>query len=146
MVNVANIICKTAGIAGMSAVVYDAIANGQHHSAVASEEYTSDVFEKSIAAEHTNSNASHVTSAMQKKITDLRVNNPIVPFAGKVKGYLSGVLSSLADNLIPVTCSAIALAAKGKLQKAGAWGLGLFGLYKIAKEGFGLGKKSPVDE
>ena len=146
MVNMANIICKTAGVAGMSAVVYDAIAHGQHHSAVASEELSSDVFEKAVAAELTNSNASHVTGAMQKKITDLRMNNPVVPLVGKIKGYTSGILSSLADNIIPITCSAVALAAKGKLQKAGAWGLGIFALYKVAKEGFGLGKKTPIDE
>jgi len=145
MVRMANIICKTVGIAGMSAVIYDAYAHAQHHSSVASEELSSDVFEKAVATELTEANASHVTGAMQKKITNLRLNNPIIPLIGKAKGFTHGALSSFADNIVPITFSAIALAAKGKLQKAGAWGLGIFGLYKVAKEGFGFGKKSPVD-
>ncbi len=145
MVRMANIICKTIGIAGMSAVAYDAYAHAQHHSAVESEAMSSDVFEKAVAAEMSNTDASHVTNELQKKISHLRANNPLIPVVGKTKGFISGALGSLANNIVPVTLSAIALAAKGKLQKAGAWGLGIFGLYKVAKEGFGLGKKSPID-
>ena len=142
---VSNIVCKTVGIAGMGAIVYDAYAHAKHHSAVESEALSADVFEKAVAAELSNTDASHITNEMQKKITHLRANNPLIPIVGKTKGFISGALSSLANNIIPVTFSAIALAAKGKLQKAGAWGLGIFGLYKVAKEGFGLGKKSPID-
>ena len=146
MVNIANIVCKTAGIAGLTAVTYDALAMAKHHSAASAAELSADTFESAIAAQRSNSSASHLTGAMQNKVAEFRMKNPIVPIFGKIKGYIQGFLSSLGDNIIPVTFSAVALGTKGKLQKAGAWGLGIFGVYQIAKEGFGLGKTAPVDD
>ena len=146
MVNWANIACKTVGIAGMSAIVYDAYANGKHHAAVGKEELSSDVYEKSIAASRSNTDSSHVSSAMQKKVTHFRTNTPRIPIFGSIKGFISGFISSLGDNIIPVTLSSIALAAKGSLQKAGAWGLGIYAAYRIAKESFGVGKTTPIDK
>ena len=143
---VANIVCKTAGIAGLSAVAYDAYAMAKHHSSAASAEITADTFEKVVAAQRSNSSASHVTGAMQSKVADLRMKNPIVPIFGKIKGFIEGFMSSLADNIIPTGLSALALGAKGKIQKAGGWGLAIYGIYQLAKEGFGLGKTAPVDE
>ncbi len=146
MVSVANIACKTAGIAGMSAIVYDAYAHAKHHSAVDAEELSADVFENAIAATRTNADASHVTGVMQKKLTNLRMHNPIIPVIGKIKGFVSGFFGSLADNIVPTVLSAIALGGRGFMQKAGAIGLVGYTLLKVAKEGFGLGKKSPIDE
>ena len=146
MVNVANIVCKTAGIAGLSAVTYDAIAMAKHHANAGAAEASADVFEKVVAAERSNNTASHLTGAMQEKVADWRIKNPIVPIFGKLKGYIEGTLSSLGDNIVPVCLSAVALTTKGFMQKAGAWGLAIYGTYQIAKEGFGLGKTTPVDE
>ena len=146
MVSVSNIICKTVGVAGMSAVIYDAYAMAQHHSAAGAFETSADVYEKAVAAERSNANASHVTGLMQRKVANLRMNNPIIPIIGKVKGFITGFISSLGENIIPITLASLALASKGIIQKIGAWGLGIYGLYQIAKEGFGLGKSSAVDE
>ena len=146
MVNVANIVCKTVGIAGMSAAAYDAYYTARHHSAVASHELSADVYKSVIAAERSNTSASYVTGAMQKKVADLRMKNPIIPLFGKVKGFAEGFISSLGDNIIPITLSTLAIAAKGIVQKAGAWGLGIYGIYLVAKEGFGMGKSAPVEE
>ena len=146
MVNWANIACKTIGIAGMSAIVYDAYANGKHHSAVGKEELSADVYEKTIASSRSNTDSSYVSSAMQKKIAQLRTDNPIIPFLGSVKGFVVGFVNSLGDNIIPVSLSSIALAAKGSFQKAGAWGLGIYALYRIIKESFGVGKTTPIDK
>ena len=146
MVKIANIVCKTAGLAGMSAVLYDAYATAKHHSAVGANHSATDIYESAIAAQRSNTNASYVTGAVQKRIADFRMQNPIIPIIGKIKGFSGGFISTLGDNIIPITLSAIALAAKGTLQKAGAWGLGIFGLLQVAKEGFGLGKTTPVDK
>lgn len=146
MVNVANIVCKTAGIAGLSAVTYDAYAMAKHHADASTTELSADVFEKAVAANRSNSQASYVSGAMQNKIADLRMKNPIVPIVGKFKGFISGFFSSLGDNIIPISFSALALASKGFFQKAGAWGLGIYAVYQLAKEGFGLGKTAPVDK
>lgn len=146
MGKIANIVCKTVGIAGMSAVIYDAYGMAKHYSGVGAHELSADVYEKAIAAERSNSSESLVTGAMQKKVADFRMNNPLIPMVGKVKGSVEGFISSLGDNVIPIILSTLALATKGAAQKTGAWGLGIYGIYQIAKEGFGLGKSSPVDE
>ena len=122
MVNVANIVCKTAGIAGLSAITYDALAMAKHHSNAAATDMSADIFEKAVAAQRSNSNASAISGSVQGKVADLRMKNPIVPIFGKFTGFIGGFFSSLGDNIIPTTFSAIALAAKGSLQKAGAWG------------------------
>ena len=146
MVNIANIVCKTAGIVGLSAVTYDAYAMAKHHSNAASAEISADIFEKAVAAQRSTSTASYMTGAMQNKVADFRMKNPIVPIFGKFRGFIEGFISSLADNIIPTTLSALAIGTKGKIQKAGGWGLAIYGIYQLAKEGFGLGKTSPVDE
>lgn len=146
MVNVANIVCKTVGIAGMSAAIYDAYSIAHHHSATGAFESSADVYEKAIAAERSNSGGSYITGAMQNKVANFRMNNPIVPIIGKTKGFIGGFISSLGENIIPITLSTLALATKGITQKTGAWGLGIYGVYQIAKEGFGLGKTSAVDK
>jgi len=146
MVSVANIVCKTAGITGLSIAAYDAYAMAKHHADAETTKTSADTFESIIAAERSNSNASAVTNAMQQKVADLRMKNPIVPIFGKMKGFAEGFFSSLGDNIVPIALSSIALAAKGAMQKAGAWGLGIYGAYIVAKEGFGMGKTAPVDE
>ena len=142
---ISNIVCKTAGIAGLSLAVYDAAAMAKHHANAEAANVSADIFESAVAAERSNSSASAVTNAMQQRVADFRMTNPVVPLFGKVKGYIQGFFSSLGDNIIPVGLSSIALAAKGKIQKAGAWGLAIYSGYLLAKEGFGLGKTSPVD-
>ena len=146
MVNVSNIIYKTVGIAGMSAAIYDSYATARHHSAAGAFETSADVYEKAIAAKRSNVGGSHVTGALQSKIANLRMNNPIIPILGKIKGFVSGFISALGDNIIPIALSTLAIATKGATQKAGAWGLGAYALYQVAKEGFGLGKSSAVDK
>ena len=141
----ANIICKTAGVAGMSAVIYDAYNVGRRHSHHIAEQTSADYFEKIVDAKRTTSNESDVSNAIQNKVTDLRMRSPIVPFFGKVKGFTGGVLNSLGSNIVPVLFSSMALAGKGFWAKAGAWGLAGFAGLKVLQEGFGVGKKTPMD-
>lgn len=144
--NVSNIVCKAAGLTGLSIAAYDAYAMAKHHADASTASVSADTFESVVAAKRSNSSASAFTNAMQEKVSDLRMKNPIVPLFGKIKGFGEGFISSLGDNIIPIALSSLALGAKGFIQKAGAWGLGIFGVYLLAKEGFGVGKTAPVDE
>ena len=146
MAKFASIMYTTTGIAGMSAVAYDAWSKAKHYSNVGAEEAQADVFESSFAAKRTSTDQSKLTGAMQDAISDFRMKNPLVPMYGKTTGFIKGFFSSLGDNIIPVTLSAIAMGTRGFAQKVGAWGLGIYALYKIAKEGFGLGKPSAIEK
>ena len=141
----AKIACKTIGIAGVSAVLYDAYATGRHHAMSGGQMQNADTFEYIVSANRTTSEQSHVTGAMQKKLSEMRMDNPIIPAYGKAKGFVSGFFDSMGNNLVPTIFSVMALAGKRGWAKIGAWGLAGFGLYKVIKEGFGVGKNTPVD-
>ena len=143
---VSNVVCKTVGLAGMGAVLYDAYTIGKEQSVRTSQQVTADKFEKIVAASRTQTNESHLTNAMQNKVADLRMSNPLIPLWGRVKGFFEGTLESLGNNFFPVLCSSLALLTKGTMSKIGAWGLGGYGVYMILKEGFGIGKNTPVDK
>ena len=68
-----------------------------------------------------------------------------MPCRKNIKGFDKGYLNTLGNNLIPVSFSALALATKGTMSKIGAWGVAGYGLFTIAKEGFGLDKQTPMD-
>lgn len=142
---VSNIICKTVGVAGMSAVIYDAYSLAKKNSARVSQTTNADHFEKVVSSTRTLSTESEVGGAVQKKIADLRMNNPIFSTLGSVKGFALGFLNTLGDNLIPTACAALAITTKGTLSKIGAVGVGICGLFTIAREGFGFGKNTPMD-
>lgn len=145
MGTIANIACKTVGVAGMSAVLYDAYSLGKQNSKRNLQKVNADHFEKVIADTRTMSSESAMTGAMQKKIANFRMNNPLISAFGSVGGFISGALNSLGDNIIPTTFASIALATKGKLSKLGAFGTIGYGIYTVLKEGFGVSKQSPLD-
>lgn len=141
----ANIVCKTAGIAGMSLAVYDAYSLAKANSKRQSQMVTANYLQRVHAGTRTLNTESQVNNAIQNKVASFRTDNSIVPVYGTVKGFISGFISSLGDNIIPVSLSSLALAAKGTLAKVGAWGLAAYGLLTVAREGFGLGKNTPMD-
>ena len=141
----ANIVCKTVGVAGMSMAVYDAYSVGKATSARTSQKVMADHITDVYSSERTLTTESPVNNAIQSKVADFRSNNAIVPIVGKVKGFFGGILKSLADNLIPVSCAALALTTKGMLSKLGAIGVAACGLLTILKEGFGVGKQTPMN-
>lgn len=140
-----TIMYKTIGIAGLSFATYDALGKAKLFSKVGEQKATADIFESTIAAKRTMDAASATTNAMQAKVANFRTSNPIVPFFGKMSGYCKGFLKSFSDNLVPVVFSAMALCGGQKTRKAGAIGFGAYSVYMVLKEGFGLGKSTPVD-
>lgn len=142
---VSNIVCKTVGIAGMSAVLYDSYSVAKKNSIRVAQMDNADHFEKVHASTRTLSGESSVNSAMQKKVAEMRMDNPLFSIMGHIKGFAKGFLNTLGNNLIPVAFSALALATKGTMSKIGAWGVAGYGLFTIAKEGFGLDKQTPID-
>ena len=142
---VSNIVCKTVGIAGMSTVLYDSYSVAKKNSIRVAQMDNADHFEKVHASTRTLSGESSVNSAMQKKVAEMRMDNPLFSIMGNIKGFAKGFLNTLGNNLIPVAFSALALATKGTMSKIGAWGVAGYGLFTIAKEGFGLDKQTPMD-
>ena len=142
---VSNIVCKTVGIAGMSAVLYDSYSVAKKNTGRVSQMENADHFEKVNASTRTLNGESSVNRTMQKKVAEMRMDNPLFSIMGNVKGFTKGFLNTLVNNLLTVAFSGLALATKGTMSKIGAWGTVGCGLLTIAREGFGLGKNTPVD-
>lgn len=140
-----TVICKTVGIAGMSAAIYDAYSVGKKNSQRAVAQTNADYYEHIISSKRTLSSENPVNSALQNKISQLRMNNPLVPMYGKTKGFVSGMFNSLGDNLIPVACASLALLTKGTMSKIGAAGVAISTAITVLKESYGVGKSSPMD-
>ena len=144
MVNFSNIVSKTVGVTGMSLVFYDAYKNGKSKSKKMEQSITADYMTDIFDASRTSSKNSRATVAMQEKVKDLRMNNFIVPMYGKIKGFIKGFITTLGDNIIPVTFASLAIASKGKLSKLGAIGVATCGVISVLKDGFGVGKETPM--
>ena len=140
-----NIICKAVGVAGLSLATYDATLKAKVFSKIGEQRATADTFESVIAVKRTMGTASATTNAMQSKVAELRTSNPIIPFFGKITGYIKGFLQSAGENIVPISFSAIALGGGPKWRKFGAIGVALYSAYMVLKEGFGMGKSSPID-
>ena len=145
MFSVANIACKTVGIAGISAALYDAGKIGSEESRREKWIVNADHFERVHDATRTMSTESHVTNFIQDKAKDYRMNNPLFSIFGSIKGFCKGFLNSLGDHILPVSLASMAPAGNGAWAKIGAWGLAGYTALMIAREGFGIGKVSPRD-
>ena len=134
-----TVVCRTAGAAGMGAVLYDACKIAKENSNRYSQKLDADHFERIHASTRTLEKESPVDNAIQEKVKNFRMNTPIV------NTFISGFFNSLGENILPVSFASLALAGKGFWAKLGAWGLAGSLIYTIAREGFGFGKHNPMN-
>ena len=144
MVSLGSIVCKTVGVAGMGIAMYDGVnsakAVGRHQAIVATQNW----LENSYFNSRTLDNISSSSNFLRKKTFDLKSKNPIPTIIGKTKGTINGFLYGLGINLPAILCGSLAILGKGFISKIGATGVALTVLYKIARDGFGLGKQHPM--
>lgn len=142
---VTKALCKALGGAGLGVAVYDACKISKMYSHIGSEhaeeEYLQDVYYSS----RTTDKISYTDNEISKKAFNIRSKLPLHGLIGKIKGFFKGFMYGLGNHLPLVALSALAIVGKNWLSKAGAIGVGLLAVYKILKEGFGLGKNNPMD-
>ena len=137
-------VAKTAGLAGLAAIAYDAHKLGQ----IRASEYRKDAIGASGVDAYIDSKSLDRPSALMSKIQDARFNaemhgklfNGVRNAFNSVKGYVKGLGESLVSNVVPLALSAVSIMAKGKLSKGAAIGLTAYGAYDVAKNAFGIGK------
>lgn len=144
MVSVGKIICKTVGIAGMGVALFDATQASKSVARRTSHANQAAYLEKSYYNARTIDNISTTSNNVRAKVFDLETWNPLPAFFGKIKGGIKGFMYSLAVNMPIVLSSAFAIASKGFMSKVGATGVALCAAYKVARDGFGLGKEHPM--
>ena len=132
------------GTVGMGLALYDASRVASQFSRNGAQKQQAKYLEKAYYNARSVDEVSYNSNNVRQKTFDLRTRNPLPSLWGRVKGYCEGACYSLGSDLVPVTCSALALLSKGFFAKVGAIGVGLSICYDIARNGFGLGKQHPM--
>lgn len=144
MVSVGQVVSKAIGVAGVGVALFDASMSAKmsaRHNAIVRQ---GDYLEKSYYNARTIDNISSSSNKLRAKTFDLETWNPLPAFWGKIGGGIRGFFCSLATSMPLVLTSCLAIASKGVLSKIGAIGVGCGLAYKIARNGFGLGKEHPM--
>ena len=142
---ITKIACRTMGAVGMGVSIYNASRVGCQFSKNEAQKTQGKYLEKIYFNSRTLDNVSYTANSMRKKTFNVRTKNPLPALWGSIKGWTTGALYSLGNSLPLVACSALAILSKGLLAKLGAIGIGVGFCYNIARNGFGLGKKHPMN-
>lgn len=138
-------LCKTTGAIGMGVALYDSAKIGNQYSKSEAQWQQQKYLERAYYDSRTIDSRSYASNSLRKGTFDLQTKSPIPQFYGKIKGFIKGTLTTLGNYLPTVICSALAIAAKGNIAKAGAIGVILTFCYDILRNGLGLGKQTPMD-
>lgn len=143
--NIAEITCKAIGAAGVGAALYDSAKIAHLYSKIGGEHTQEHFLENAYFNSRTLDNVSYTDNIIRESTFDIKTRTPLPKTFGKVKGGFQGFFYGMGNHLPVIICSTLALACKNWAAKAGAIGVGLCALYKVAREGFGLGKHNPMD-
>ena len=139
-----KIVCRTLGTAGICAAVYDSAKVAKHFSKTGSGQAQSQYLQNAYYNSRTADKVSYSSNSIREKTFELRSKNPIPGIYGKIKGGFQGFMYGLGNYLPLIAFSTMALTCKNFFAKAGAIGIGAAFLYKIVRDGFGLGKNNPM--
>lgn len=140
-----KIACKSIGVVGISLGLYDAYKVAGHYAKVGEEQAQAKYLTNAYFTSRTSDDVSFVSNSLREKTFDIRSKLSFPAAFGEIKGAVYGFFSGLGNWLPTITCSAIALAAKGTFAKAGAIGVGICTAYDILRNGFGMNKQNPMN-
>lgn len=144
MNTVAKIVCKTVGAGGLALSCFDAFKVSKFYAKTGGEHAQEHYMEKTYFSSRTTDTVSYTSNAMRDKVFDIRSRNPLPSAVGTVKGGVKGFAYSIINSLPMIVCSSFALFGKNAFSKAGAIGVGVVSVWKILRDGFGVGKSNPM--
>ncbi len=137
--NTGKYLAKSAGVAALGCVAYDAHYIGKLQADI----YASEKDAKAAAYYLNNSMYSTNMSKIQEGIKDasykMELDQGYKRFFNSGIGYLKGFGSMLVSHVVPLGLGLGALLAKGKLSKGFAGALGIYAAYEFMKNFFGFG-------
>ena len=142
---VTKIACRTLGAAGIGLACVDSHKVAKQFAGIGSDHAQERYLEKAYFSSRTVDKVSPASNALREKTFELRSKNPIPSVYGKFKGRMQGFMYGMSNWLPVVICSSLAILGKNILAKAGAAGLGVIAVYKVLRNGFGLGKNNPMN-
>lgn len=139
----ADVLAKTAGIAGLAYVAYDSHKAARVEATKVQKDMKSESIEDHYLSDMKLDSPSVVKSNIKKRITEFSLDENISSPFTAAAGYVKGFSSMLVNNVVPLGLSAGALIApKGILSRLFGIGLVVYGGIFLAKEIFGVDKHS----
>lgn len=138
--NYGKYLAKTAGVAALGLVGYDAHNYGKLQSDVCAQSrdanVSMDLYENSQRLD----SPSLIKGKMKEKIFKYELGSNFLGFFNAGIGYFKGLGSMLVDNVIPLGLGLTALLAKNKKIACGSGiALAAMGIYNFVKDGLGIG-------
>ncbi len=141
---VTKIACRTLGAAGMTLACVDSAKVAKQFSEIGSDHSQEHYLEKAYYKTRTLDKVSPADNALREKAFEIHSKNPIPSFLGKIKGGFQGFMYGMSNYLPVIACSALAILGKNIVAKAGVVGLGCIAVYKVLRNGLGVGKNNPM--
>lgn len=145
MRQITKIACRTLGVGGILLSCYDAAKVSKYYANVGAEHAQERHMEKAYFSSRTTDKMSYTSNAVREKAFEVRSRNPLPAAFGKVKGGFQGFAYGIVNSLPLLICSAMALLGKNIVAKTGVIGMGAIALWKILRDGFGVGKNNPMN-
>ena len=144
MRTITKIACRTLGGAGIALSLYDAAKVAKFYSHTEKEHALEHHMEKTYFSSKTIDKMSYSSNAVREKAFEVRSKNPVPAVTGSVKGWFKGFAYSIMNSSPLILCSTLALLGKNILAKAGTIGIGAIAIWKVLRDGFGVGKNNPM--
>ena len=134
-----TILAKTAGIAGLGMVAYDAHVIGRLNADVYASERDASATSHYVNNTLYSTNMSSIQDGIKQKALDMQLDQGWRRFFNSGIGYVKGFTSMLTEHVVPFGLGLATLLTKGKASKICAGGLGIYAAYELVRNFFGLG-------
>lgn len=135
-----NFISKSVGTVALGLVGYDAYKKGCWKGKMDQKLKDADILERVHYNSMLLDNHTTVGANVKNSFDMWAIDHKIPTLTARIKGFCSGVISSLSDNIVPFALATGALMFKKGLSKWCAIGLGLYATNFFLRDMCGAGK------
>lgn len=138
--NIANVITKSIGVAGLGLIAYDAHCAGKITGPMREKEHKAENLEGQFFNGMNLDSNSAVKAETKKRIFKYFLDENVSGFFTTTAGYLDGFATNLVSNVVPLGLAVGTVLTKGKVSKCFGAGLLAYGGIFLLQEMFGIGK------
>lgn len=134
-----NLIAKGVGLAALGLACYDAHYIGKIQADLYSSERDANASAYYLNNSMYSTNMSKIQDGIREAAYTMELDQGWRRFFNSGIGYIKGFTSMMINDVVPVFLGAGALLTKGAISKTCAAGVGIYGVYQVIKNFFGMG-------
>ncbi len=137
-----GLLAKAVGLGGLALIAVESHNNGKMQSKNLESNIKTNSLKKHLIENTKLDSPSTIKAGIKRQIFNFHTEENFTSFFSSMAGYFGGAGYMLANNVIPLTLSAVTVFTKGTLSKFSAAGLIAYGGIYLFQEFFGIGKSS----